>query len=425
MRNLLCRVSAALALALTLPVACVDPAISERHAQLEVPLELRTVYHDGILRGADGSVIVDVNIDGLPDIIAPWEQSNKVTVSYHPGYAMLGEIGNWPTDTLTLPSGAAPESAAGGDINDDGDIDIVSCGDASRKFWIHFDTGSTWTRVDLTAASTIQNWLVCFPFDIDGDGQLDIIAGGRGYSKLGVWHTGSVGYFTSSTPTVGSSWVWHEVTPAGWAYTVVPIDPNGDGIWDLGIIDGDYIHSTPPDYSYRGSRWAERTALGTVVNHPIASGGGLMGTMRMGDFGPTSIVDTSYYALTGNHITVRETADWVTWTSFELPPMDDVGHVHDVTRCDITGDGIDDYVVSYAHADSNESDEIEDVQGILVIDGATLEPVGGIGVVGTKFDHVECVKLHDNEKFSIVGSEQRSNNSPAALQLGVFYLEIL
>ena len=69
---------------------------------------------DNSSQGADGVRLEDVNTDGLPDLVTPWEEGGLVRVYIHPGAAKV----NRPWPHVTVGHVASPEDAVFVDIRD-------------------------------------------------------------------------------------------------------------------------------------------------------------------------------------------------------------------------------------------------------------------------------------------------------------------
>lgn len=341
-----------------------------------------TIFHDGVLRGADG-------VDALGTLIlSPWEQSNKFTIS---------DLATGSTQIVSLPSGFAPEGASFGDYDLDGAVDVSVCGDVSKQMRVYWGPSfSTFTQVN----NGLQNWLVCQPADIDG--QRVILSGGR---KTTTTSYASIGYFTSPTPRVSGSWTYNEIGPVGLAWTLEYRDFNG--------VPGVFVADGGDVPGLRGTRWVEQTATGWV-NHPIATLGGTLGRVKMADADATSVVDGSYYTTTGNHVFLRTTADWLTFTSVELPPPPGAGNYQSAVRGELTGDCAEDIVVTFVNADDSLS-------GVMLFDGTDWIDIGGPD--GVKYDNALLIDVDQDGDLDVVTSEHKSNKAPAAEQLGVVWYE--
>ncbi len=228
--------------------------------------------------GADGVDIADINGDGRLDVVTPWEDTGKVTVSLHPGYgAPLASP--WPTVVLDSAAGAV-EGASFCDVDQDGHLDVVAASESERVLIFFSPTNpadlltvGAWTAVRLTAAEAITNWMQSACADFDGDGFIDLVVGGKLYPGQ------QVAIFKSTTPRVAASWTRSQIGDNGWTMYMVAKDVDVDGDMDVVLSDRTYYGPATPATEKRGeltgSRWLERrtvTGVGatdvfTVANH--------------------------------------------------------------------------------------------------------------------------------------------------------------
>ena len=84
---------------------------------------------DNTSLGADGVRTADVNQDGLPDLVAGWEQGGVSRI-----YLMQREDGERPS-WVTIDAGPAPnvEDALLVDLDQDGSVDVVSSTEGNNK----------------------------------------------------------------------------------------------------------------------------------------------------------------------------------------------------------------------------------------------------------------------------------------------------
>jgi hypothetical protein len=385
--------------------------------------------------GADGTSIAMVGSDML--VATPWEQSSKVTVSVRPTDPTLV----WPTVVLPCTLNA-PEGALLADVDGDGNLDVIVDGDASKKKWVVFGppiadilTPIAWTCVEIVAARNIQNWLQSAFADLDGDGRPDVIAGGR------VGAGASVGYFTSPTPRISTSWTWHSVSAVGSIYSIVPLDVDGDGDLDLVISDGAPIGTSS---ALMGSRLLVNPTIGGGVwaNRMIHTYNGPNQSARFlyaevdGAGGGRVIDDSSIEPPGANtgELAIRTTSSWATsteadWTahSTTLPwssVMTNAGRIKAAWPGDLDGDGCEDVVVTMHHADSAQSTLPEDLSGVAYFHNDCM---GGwqrgeiSGPEGYHFDNVVLVDVDGDGCPDAVTSEQQVPGATVAPRLGAVW----
>ncbi len=189
---------------------------------------------DDSSRGADGTRLADINGDGLPDIATGWEQGGVSRVCIHPGYdnARL----QWPSVTVGLAQDV--EDAVIIDLDADGAKDVVSCCEGTKQsivvHWSHGGSSldsNSWITTEVPASQGMFRWMFATPMDVDGDGRMDLVAGGKGAkSKLGWWKIPEEARDTSK-------WRWYPLRNMGWLMSLEVADMNEDGYLDLLFTD--------------------------------------------------------------------------------------------------------------------------------------------------------------------------------------------
>ena len=96
-------------------------------AHAEMPWPRHTV--DTSSEGADGAKLQDVNADGLPDLVVPWEEGGQIRVYLHPGPKKVTQ--RWPSVTVGMVT--SPEDAIFVDLDHDGHVDVVSCCEGTQR----------------------------------------------------------------------------------------------------------------------------------------------------------------------------------------------------------------------------------------------------------------------------------------------------
>lgn len=406
----------------------------------------RTIYNGNCVgstqcSGADGVDYADVDGDGLPDAVAPWEQSSRVSISIHPTSNVKSP---WVT---VIPSCtvSAIEDARIADVDGNGRPDVVVAGDAGQKITVLFQpvaasfyTPSAWTCVALTASNTTpakENWIQIAFADVDGDGVKDIVAAGRTTGSGAGYLQGRIGYFTNPTGawTTGTAYVWHEIGLGGVVWSLVPMDVDGDGDLDLVVSDGNsYVSGGVTISTLMGSRWLENPRLpsggSTWTNHTIHvyNGAGQLARFLHAESG--RVIDGSSRDTGTSFVNVRATSDWTTWTSTAVMwPASGVGHYNAVRPADLDGDGCEDLVFSTHHADSDYFNPPQDLSGVFWYRG---DCVGGwtrgeiSGVDGVKYDNVELYDVDGDGDLDVLTTEQgMAGVTPAADKLGLIWYE--
>lgn len=343
--------------------------------------------------GADGIAIADLNADGIPDIAAAWEQTGgtgntgAVTITISTGPAA------WSTTTI----GGMPqaEDIAWGDVTGDGLLDLVVATE-DKRIWIVAAPG--WTKTAIATATNVQRWMQVRACDLDGDGDTDIVAGGRTPWDLKL---GKLGWFEAP------AWTWHPIAPAGWTMTVECRDLDGDG--DLDVASSDRLYYLAADGVTRlrermGSSWYEQVAAGATAFAWHHVGRAELGEPKFSHFAPGLVFDgSSRDAQNGNSqeswIALRFSADGFLWGSAAIPVPANVGQYHDIEPADLDGDGQLDLIVSFSNAPG-------DLSGLVVLLGPTWERWEVSGPDGTKFDNVLHADVDLDGDEDVITSEQ-------------------
>jgi len=187
---------------------------------------------DASSRGADGVRLADVNADGLPDIATGWEEGGKVRAYINPGPKAAKKP--WPA--VTTGSVPSPEDAVFLDLDSDGSYDVISSTEGdSKTLFVHWAPqkaeeyldSSQWRTEAIPASAGIARWMFVAPLDIDGRYGVDFFAGSK---EPG----GAIGWFEAPRdPRDLSAWRWRPLYDAGWIMSLRTRDMDGDGDLDL------------------------------------------------------------------------------------------------------------------------------------------------------------------------------------------------
>jgi hypothetical protein len=184
----------------------------------------------------------------------------------------------------------------------------------------------------------------------------------------------------------------------------------GDAFPDIVLSD-----DNNPTASLRGLRLLKNPGPtgGAWASQPIAQYNGA----RYADVRASEIV---YGSTLTSTIVRRTTTDWVTWTVAETVPLPSgVGVYNDVSREDVNGDGLLDYLLLFNHADFALS-----VAVWMRNNGDGTYTRGAISVPGAKADNGLARDMNGDGRVDWLTSEQigdDTNLTPPCIpcQLGV------
>jgi hypothetical protein len=224
---------------------------------------------DSRFRGANALSPADVDRDGYVDYVTNYEFDSRYVIEFHPGAG-----GNprrpWPSvvafrrPPLIEQPGADTEHAALADFDGDGNLDIVGAQGwhftwqlEGQEAGVRLIFGppqadlldpSAWTDAGRFPSTIDQGhflWVV--PFDVNGDGAIDIMTGGRLHNDNG--NKAAVRWLEA--PLAGnrrdlSGWQMHFIDPEqldGHGFVLTDVDADGD----QDLLDANADFDTPED----------------------------------------------------------------------------------------------------------------------------------------------------------------------------------
>ncbi len=372
---------------------------------------------DNRSRGADGTRLADANGDGLPDIVTGWEQGGVTRLYIHPGPSDVTRP--WPA--VTVGPAADVEDAVMVDLDRDGAIDVVSSCEGKRQaLLVHWGPSlgrlmdpSAWRTDAIPASENRFRWMFALPVDVDGDGRVDLVAGGKGAgAELGWWKAPE-----EDTRDL-SSWTWYPMQSIGWLMSLEAVDVDGDGDLDLLFTDrkGDTSGCYWLEHPSRGVGEVPGQWTRQWTRHTVGVSGREAMFLDRGDVDGDGLEDI-VVAVRPRAIVIcrRLDSSGARWAEHEISITESYGTSKAPAVADLDGDGKPEIVFSTERADGKKLGV-----GRLVndrdpfADQWTIEPISG--PEGVKHDLVETIDLDADGDLDVLTCEESAN-------LGVIWFE--
>jgi len=360
--------------------------------------------------GADGVRLADVNGDGLLDITTGWEQGGAIVVYQNPGPAKARAA--WPS--VTVGRVVSPEDAMFIDLDNDGNLDVVSsCEGSARTMYIHWAppkrgdywNPSAWRTEAIPATKGKQLWMFAAPARLDCRGAAELFVSSKGGNA-------SIGFLVRKDPDSlardAGGFEYVKLRSAGWIMSLEPLDMDGDG-------DTDLIYSDRRGAN-RGVGWLENPGSATIrkpttwKDHLLGGQGKEVMFLDAADLDgddDTDIVCTTR----SQQLLIFKKAD-TKWDFDTLPNPYGLPHGKAVAIGDVNRDGRPDLVHTTNTGGNRKA------PGVSWLEQAKskweVHNIGGS--VGVKFDLIELVDLDKDGDLDAITCEESDN-------LGVFWYE--
>jgi hypothetical protein len=269
---------------------------------------------------------IDLDKDGDIDLISA--SSNSVgSVQWYRNDGL-----NQGFTRFVLTSCNTPHSVFGIDFDSDGDNDIIiTCRGSDAIHWLENDGSETFTQHDITSAGNMANDVfTTFPCDLDGDGDIDIIASLKADNV--------VAWFENKS-----------ITNEGFVKHI--IDNNADNVLWVSAIDLDHdgdldILSATID---SGIAWHENNGNQVFSKHTITSAYNGASSILGVDYDRDGDYDIVVTYETDDIVALYENDSNQQFIEHVIGTLD---HPQQVVASDIDGDGDPDLIVVYKNADT-------------------------------------------------------------------------
>ncbi len=361
---------------------------------------------DDSSRGADGARLLDVNGDGWLDVATGWEEGGKIRAYLNPGPKQARR--KWPA--VTVGEVRSPEDAVFVDLDGDGAYDVVSsCEGRTRTLFVHWAPAARDRRAWLdparwrTAAfpTSVQrtSWMFCLPLEIDGQNGLDLVAG----SKAG---GAEIGWLQAPKNARDlDQWRWRRLYQAGWIMSLMAQDMDGDG--DLDIVASDRKGANR-GCLWLENPGAKRAAE-TWPEHRIGGDGKQVMFLDLSDLDGDGLGDVLTAVSGGDILYLRRlAADGRRWETHAIAQPANTGTGKSVRAGDIDLDGKSDLVLSCEKADDAKSGVVwMSYRNDPTDRDWTRHEISG--PEGVKFDLLQLLDLDGDGDLDVMTCEERRN----------------
>ena len=259
--------------------------------------------------GAEAVHVGDIDGDGDLDVVAALYNDNQVAWYENDG---TPSNGGWTHHIVKDYSGNGIEDLFVADIDDDGDLDIISADGSGDKILYHINDGTpgngVWSTNTVISGSDADGAMSVHVADIDTDGDLDIVAA--------LFMTSHVVWIENDGSPNNGGWTSHDVVSSSSSkesYDVTVADIDGDG--DLDILEADQTNKiywyendgTPDD-----GTWSMTKIKGGLTDAHVVA------TADLDNDGDIDVISGAYTANKISwHLNDGEPEDAV-WTTYEI-----------------------------------------------------------------------------------------------------------
>ncbi len=134
--------------------------------------------------GAANVIATDLDNDGDMDVISSSVLDDKLA-----WYENLDGLGNFGVEQIIGIDPFDFHSINAGDVDSDGDIDIITSNFNIIKWYENVNNGANFMVNTINSGESNFHFFYNFPIDIDGDGDIDVVSGSRGtFNNKIVWY---------------------------------------------------------------------------------------------------------------------------------------------------------------------------------------------------------------------------------------------
>jgi len=364
--------------------------------------------------GADGVRLADINGDGFQDVVTGWENGDAIRVCLNPG----PEKTKFPWPGVTVGRVAGAEDAVFADLDGDGFQDVITSTEGKTKtVFVHWSPkeksvlldSSRWTTSTVPATKTKEMWMYALPFDVNEDGNLDVILG----SKNG----GSVSWLRNPGKESArdlKTWKLIKLADAAWIMSLIKADFDGNGVDDLIYSDrkGDNSGVFRMKKIAEAPWFEKKELLGfsgkEVMFLDVVD---LFGKGRLDIVAAIRPDEISFLINPG----VPSSGKWEFLSSRGKVPLDRFGTCKAIRAADLNLDGEMEMLITCEKANGKLS-------GVFTTEFAPYSSIGHpyyidiSGPTGVKYDRIELIDLDNDGDLDVMTCEERDN-------LGVFWFE--
>lgn len=360
---------------------------------------------DNSSRGADGVRLADVNRDGWLDIATGWEEGGVIRAYVNPGPKKAADP--WPA--VTVGKVNSPEDAVFADLDGDGAVDVVSsCEGRTKTMFFHWAPSDSKRYLDSSAWKTdavpvtkdAQSWMFALPLDVDGRNGIDLIVSSKGSGAC-------IGWLESpANPRDVSAWKFHRLRDAGWIMSLEKFDMDGDGDFDVVATDRKgsrrgllWLENPGANANRQGAAWKDHSLGGSgreVMFLDVA-------TTKDG------VLDEVLVAVKPVDILqIRRGEGRTPWVaSTETLPASGLGTAKSVRKADLNLDGVPDFVFSCEQANGAKTGLVW-LEGKT--DGEPKWKLRELaGPIGVKYDLIQLADLDADGDLDVICCEERAN----------------